>query len=89
MTWPFILYLNQVINASVKIYMVFHLSKQKWSNRGNQSTGGGTSLVDRLRNGFALFQLVTATSAFLTLLMLYVGWLSCPFERPLYFRVMA
>lgn len=79
MTWPFILYLNQVINASVKIYMIFHLSKQKWSNRGNQSAGGGTSLLNRLQNGFAKFQLLTALSTFLTLLMLYVGLIDLPF----------
>jgi len=79
MSWPFILYLNQVINASVKIYMIFHLSKQKWSNRGNQSAGNHTGFVDRLRNGFAKFQLLTATSAFLTLLMLYVGLIDLPF----------
>ncbi|MBO9476728.1 glycosyltransferase [Shimia sp. R11_0] len=79
MTWPFILYLNQVINASVKIYMIFHLSKQKWSNRGNQSSGEGTGLVERLRNGFAKFQLVTAVSGFLTLLMIYIGLIDMPF----------
>ena len=79
MTWPFILYLNQVINASVKIYMIFHLSKQKWSNRGNQSSGDGDGLLERLRNSFAKFQLVTAVTGFLTLLMIYVGLIDLPF----------
>lgn len=79
MSWPFILYLNQIINASVKIYMIFHLSKQKWSNRGNQSAGGGTGWRDRLRNGFAKFQLLTATGVFLVVLMAYVGLIDLPF----------
>lgn len=79
MSWPFILYLNQVINATVKIYMIFHLSKQKWSNRGNQSAGGGTSVFDQMRNGFALFQLFTAVGVFFTAILSYMGLLENPF----------
>ena len=79
MTWPFILYLNQVINASVKIFMIFHLSKQKWSNRGNQTAGEGAGLIDSVKNGFAKVQLVTAVSAFLMLIMIYVGLIEVPF----------
>ncbi|MGR3713385.1 MAG: glycosyltransferase [Shimia sp.] len=79
MSWPFILYLNQIINASVKIFMIFHLSKQKWSNRGNQSSGGGDGWVERVKNGFAKFQLVTAAGVFLVALMAYVGLIDLPF----------
>ncbi|MFY0616670.1 MAG: glycosyltransferase [Shimia sp.] len=79
MTWPFILYLNQVINASVKIYMIFHLSKQKWSNRGNQSAGGDAGFLDQLRSGFAKFQMVTAVACFLTVMMIFVGLIDVPF----------
>ncbi|CUH76316.1 chitooligosaccharide synthase NodC [Tritonibacter multivorans] len=75
MSWPFILYFNQIINAGVKVFMVFHLSKQKWSNRGNQSAGDGTSLVDRLQNACAKFQLVTTVTAFVTGLAIYIGLL--------------
>ncbi len=74
LSWPFILYFNQFINAGVKIYMIFHLSKQKWSNRGNQSTGGGTGPRER----FALFQLFTSVMAFVTVLALYSGVLPMP-----------
>lgn len=80
LTWPFILYLNQVINASVKIYMIFHLSKQKWSNRGNQSSETGTGLIETSKNGFAKFQLLTTLSAFLMLIMMYVGLIEVPFR---------
>lgn len=73
MTWPFILYLNQIINASVKVYMIFHLSKQKWSNRGNQTAGGGEGLLARAQNGMAKFQLVTTIVGFLYLMAWYVG----------------
>ncbi|MEM9199690.1 MAG: glycosyltransferase, partial [Pseudomonadota bacterium] len=79
LTWPFILYLNQVINASVKIFMIFHLSKQKWSNRGNQSAGGGAGLVARLQNLTAKAQLITAVSTFLVAIGIYTGLLPAPF----------
>jgi glycosyltransferase Alg8 len=74
LSWPFILYFNQFINAGVKIYMIFHLSKQKWSNRGNQSAGEGTGWKER----FALFQLFTAVWAFITGLAIYSGMLVLP-----------
>lgn len=69
LSWPFILYLNQFVNAGVKIYMIFHLSKQRWTNRGNQSAGDGKTIRER----FALFQLVTTVAAFFTGLALYAG----------------
>ncbi len=69
LSWPFILYFNQLINASVKIYMIFHLSKQKWSNRGNQSAGEGSGWRER----FALFQLGTTVAAFVAALAVYAG----------------
>ncbi len=53
-SYSWILYLNQLINASVKVYCIFRLSKQRWSNRGNQSAGmNGDSLVETARNWMA------------------------------------
>ena len=80
MSWPFILYFNQIINAAVKVYMIFHLSKQKWSNRGNQSAGAGTSLVDRIKSWMALFQLSTAVVAFVSGLAVYIDLIHLPFH---------
>lgn len=54
MAYPWILYLNQLINASVKVYCIFRLSKQRWSNRGNQtSAADGSQLVENARNWMA------------------------------------
>ena len=78
LSWPFILYLNQVINAGVKIFMIFHLSKQKWSNRGNQSSGDGAGMLAKAQNWTAKAQLLTAVAAFLTLLAIYIGLLETP-----------
>ena len=78
LSWPFILYLNQIINASVKVFMIFHLSKQKWSNRGNQTAGGGLGWRARLQNAMAKFQLVTTVAGFVVGLAIYAGVLSVP-----------
>lgn len=54
LSYSWILYLNQLINASVKVYCIFRLSKQRWSNRGNQTAGMGTgTLVETARNTMA------------------------------------
>ena len=40
------LYANQLVNAAVKVYMIWRLSKQKWTNRGNQKAGfAGSGMV--------------------------------------------
>lgn len=79
LSWPFILYLNQVINASVKIFMIYHLSKQKWSNRGNQSSADGSGFFAQLQNFTAKSQMIIAVSAFVTILSVTVGILPAPF----------
>ncbi|MEM8577212.1 MAG: glycosyltransferase [Pseudomonadota bacterium] len=73
MSWPFVLYFNQFINAAVKVFMIFHLSKQKWSNRGNQSAGGGADLKSRAQNAIAKFQLITTVTGFVLALAAYAG----------------
>jgi len=78
LSWPFILYFNQVINASVKIFMIFHLSKQKWSNRGNQSAGGGGGVLATAQNWTAKAQLVIAVVTFVSGLAIYIGALPVP-----------
>lgn len=79
MSWPFILYINQLTNALVKVYMLFHLSKQKWSNRGNQSSSDGVGLKVKIRNHFAKFQLISIFVGFLYMLMIYAGLVPFPF----------
>ncbi len=78
LSWPFILYLNQIINAAVKVFMIFHLSKQKWSNRGNQSSASGTDLLAKSQNTMAKFQLVTTACGFVLALAIYVGLVPLP-----------
>ncbi|MEM7424574.1 MAG: glycosyltransferase [Pseudomonadota bacterium] len=67
MAYPWILYLNQLINASVKVYCIFRLSKQRWSNRGNQTAAAsGDALLQLFRN--AMDNWCTALAAALLVL---------------------
>jgi len=68
LSYSWILYLNQLINASVKVYCIFRLSKQRWSNRGNQTAGmNGDSLTAMARNGMAAWCTAVAVA------LLFVG----------------
>jgi len=54
LSYIWILYLNQLINAAVKVYCIFRLSKQSWSNRGNQkSTDSADRYVQMFQNWMA------------------------------------
>ncbi len=66
MTWPFLLYINQLLNACVKSFMLFFPHKQSWNNRGGQKAGYEKSTTYALKNGFAVFQFVTTVLAFLS-----------------------
>lgn len=79
LSWPVILYANQLLNASVKVYSIWRLSKQRWANRGGQKAGfGGGAWLARARNGMAMF--CTAMSVALLMLgtLLYTGLIDPP-----------
>ncbi|MCE5972564.1 glycosyltransferase family 2 protein [Sinirhodobacter sp. WL0062] len=73
MTWPFLLYGNQLVNALVKSYMTFFPQNQAWANRGGQRAGGGEGWIQRAKSAFALFQYVTAMLVFLFMTAWIVG----------------
>lgn len=73
------LYANQLLNALVKVYMMWRLAKQKWANRGNQKQGFA------VRSGAVIFREVMATyltalsfAACFLIVMLYTKLLNVP-----------
>jgi glycosyltransferase Alg8 len=38
-SFPFLMYANQLMNSIVKVYIIFRLPKQKWANRGYEASG--------------------------------------------------
>jgi glycosyltransferase Alg8 len=76
--WPFILYFNQLLNASVKVYCLARLSKQRWTNRGNQSSGDGNSLTDQLKNIMASYITTVWVAALVMTVLFYTKLVSFP-----------
>ena len=69
-SFPFILYFNQIINASVKVYCVFRLHKQRRSHRGDQRAGGGQGLLYQAKEVFAAY----LTILHVVFLFVFVIW---------------
>lgn len=79
LSYPLILYGNQIINAAVKVYAFFRLSKQRWANRGNQTAGNeGVSFKERLRNWMAIWCTATAVAALFLGVISYAQLLEIP-----------
>jgi mannuronan synthase len=77
-SFPLLIFLNQLLNASVKVYSLFRLSKQRWTNRGNQSAGFQEGFVERLRNWMAAYQTFVATTVLVTLVLIATGFVKLP-----------
>jgi len=71
--WPFILYFNQLLNAGVKVYCLARLSKQRWTNRGNQSAGMGNTFADQLRDWMAFWMTSVWATALVLSVWMYSG----------------
>jgi mannuronan synthase len=73
------LYVNQLLNAAVKVYMLWRLSKQKWANRGNQTQGfAGNSLMATLKNAMAMYLTALSTAALFLSVIVYTELMTVP-----------
>ncbi len=72
-SYPFLLYGNQILASVIKIYLLFRISKQRWLNRGDQRSkvAGGRLLV--WQNTMATFLTVLYAAAFLLLASFVTG----------------
>ncbi len=73
------LYVNQLVNAAVKVYMIWRLSKQKWANRGNQKAGfAGNGITASLRNAMAVWLTAVSVAGLGLIVMVYTSLLTIP-----------
>ncbi|NOZ54551.1 MAG: glycosyltransferase family 2 protein [Gammaproteobacteria bacterium] len=73
-SFPFFLFINQLINSIVKVYIVFRLPKQRWMNRGNQKAiRNADSSMETFRHAMAGYLTALWVFAFVFGLMLYLG----------------
>jgi len=73
-SFPFFLFLNQLVNSVVKVYMVFRLPKQRWMNRGNQRSGNtANNRTEIFRNYMAGYLTAFWITIMAFSLLLYLG----------------
>ena len=70
---------NQKMNASVKIYMMWRLAKQKWANRGNQTSGlAGTDLLGLFRESMAKYLTIISFASLFLGVVIYTELATIP-----------
>ncbi|MGQ0672843.1 MAG: glycosyltransferase [Hyphomicrobium sp.] len=73
------LYANQLLNAMVKVYMMWRLAKQKWTNRGNQKQGfAGPGGIAVFREVMATYLTTLSFAALFLAVMVYTKLLEVP-----------
>jgi glycosyltransferase Alg8 len=77
-TFPFLLYFNQLISAIIKIYILFRLTKQKLKNRGDQHAGFDTKAVFNFNNWGANYLTIFYCVTFLLLILWYLDIIDLP-----------
>lgn len=77
MSFPLLLYINQIANSLIKIYIIFRLPKQKWANRGVQNAGSD-NVQTRTRNYIANYLTILYCTIFMLLIFLYLDLISFP-----------
>lgn len=78
LTFPFILYFNQFITASVKVYCLFHLSKQRWANRSDQRTEEGSGFTELVRKVMADYVMIIYLSLLVLGILIYSDLVELP-----------
>lgn len=70
MSFPFLIYINQLVSTVIKIYILFRLPQQRWKNRGDQNAGFNTARGWKLRGYVANYlTLFYCVSCFLVILL--------------------
>lgn len=73
MTYPFHLYINQMTNAALKVYLLFRLPNQRWANRKDQRYSPAEGLRWAIKNSLALYLTVLYVSFFMFVILIYIG----------------
>lgn len=58
--WPFLLYFNQIYGSLIKIYMLSHLNRQKWTRQRTTLASGQSALVAGMQRFFSNVSLATS-----------------------------
>ncbi|WP_018123655.1 glycosyltransferase [Desulfovibrio oxyclinae] len=78
LSFPFILYANQLVAAAVKIYILFRLPMQRWANRKDQHLNFEETLKWRLKHLFASYLTLVYVLCLFFAVLVYIGILHPP-----------
>lgn len=83
-SYPFLLYANQLLSAFLKVYIMFHLPRQRWANRQGQK-GGDDAMNNPMRRLLAGYINGLYLAVMLFLVFLITGVLEWPhvYQLPL------
>ena len=73
MAYPMVLYVNQMVNAFTKVYLLFRLPNQRWANRQDQRYSPAEGVKWAIKNSIALYLTVFYVATFVFVLLLYIG----------------
>ncbi len=73
-SYPFLLYFNQIYGSFIKIYMLCHLNRQKWTRQKTTLKLGKTHWEARIQHALSNLTLVTYLLIFIVLVHLLNGF---------------
>ncbi len=72
-TWPFLIYFNQIYGSIMKIYVLNNLSKQKWTRQKTSLKQGGDRFETWYREASSKMSLATYVLVFVTVVTFIIG----------------
>lgn len=78
MAFPILLYINQLVSAILKVYILFRLPQQKWKNRGDQKSGFDSPTKHNYKNWIANYLTVFYCTILIVLISIYLGIVALP-----------
>lgn len=78
LSFPFLLYILQVMNAVIKVYILFRLPRQRWANRATLKTNEKIGISERLKHVMAGYLTMFYIVALVYALTIYTGTLDFP-----------
>jgi len=77
-SFPLLLFLNQITTSMIKVYLLFRMSKQRWLNRGDQRVPAGAANMLVFQRFMAGFITVFYVALLIFAIAVYSGALELP-----------
>lgn len=78
MSFPFLLYINQLVSMLIKVHIVFRLPQQRWKNRGNQHAGYAGQQQVKMKSWVATYLTIFYCTCCLLFILIFLKLISFP-----------